>query len=54
MKLYHMSDTLKLGDVLTPDFKKTMPLPSPLFRRWKKARTATMPWYSTPNICVLF
>lgn len=54
MKLYHMSDTLKLGDVLTPDFKKTMPLVQPFIQALEKARTATMPWYSTPNICVLF
>lgn len=29
MKLYHMSDTLKLGDEMAPDFKKTTSLAQP-------------------------
>ena len=29
MILYHMSDTLKLGDEMTLDFKKTMSLAQP-------------------------
>lgn len=37
MKLYHMSDTLKLGDVLTPDFKKTMPLAQPFVQALEKS-----------------
>lgn len=37
MKLYHMSDTLKLGDEMAPDFKKTMSLALPFTRALEKS-----------------
>lgn len=45
MRVYHMSDTLKLGDTLIPDHKHTTALPSLLCKRWTRALTATTPWY---------
>ncbi len=37
MKLYHMSDTLKLGEAMTPDFKKTMRLTQPFTQALEKS-----------------
>ncbi len=37
MKLYHMSDTLKLGDTMSPDFKKTMALAQPFVQALEKS-----------------
>ena len=45
MILFHMSDTLKLGDEMALDFKKTMSLAQPLYRHWKRVRIASMPWF---------
>lgn len=37
MKLYHMSDTLKLGDEMALDFKKTMSLAQPFVQALEKS-----------------
>lgn len=37
MKLYHMSDTLKLGDALSLDFKETMGLAQPFIQALEKS-----------------
>lgn len=37
MKLYHMSDTLQLGDTMQPDFKKTMRLAEPFIQALEKS-----------------
>lgn len=37
MKVYHMSDTLKLGDTMKPDFKKTTSLALPFVQALEKS-----------------
>lgn len=37
MKLYHMSDTLQLGDTMQPDFKRTMRLAEPFIQALEKS-----------------
>lgn len=37
MKLYHMSDTLRLGDALSLDFKETMSLAQPFIQALEKS-----------------
>ncbi len=37
MKVYHMSDTLKLGDCMKPDFKNTMALAQPFVQALEKS-----------------
>lgn len=37
MKLYHMSDTLKLGDAMTVDFKKTTSLAQPFVQALERS-----------------
>ena len=36
MILYHMSQTLKLGDEMKPDFQHNMELVSPSFKLWNR------------------
>lgn len=38
MNVYHMSDTLKLGDALSPDFKKTMALAQPFVQALEQSQ----------------
>ena len=45
MILYHMSQTLKLGDEIKPDYQKNMRLVQPLFKPWSRTRISSMEWY---------
>lgn len=44
MKLYHMSETLKLGDHLKPIINAAWSWRCPSCRRWSRAWTASTPW----------
>lgn len=45
MLLYHISDTLQLGEMMSQDYKKNMELVVPFVQALKKVKIVSMQWY---------